>query len=67
MGVLFIGCFALNPVEAGSVTSESIWDENNALQKAQNQVPTGRTITHEHCTEIEVLETSRYRCTVTYD
>lgn len=67
MGVLVIGAVVISPVNAGSVTSESIWDENNALQRAQNQVPSGRTITGEHCTEIEVRESSRYRCTVTYE
>lgn len=67
MGVLVIGAVVISPVNAGSVTSESIWDENNALQRAQNQVPSGRTITSEHCTEIEVRESSRYRCTVTYE
>ena len=67
LGVLVTGAVTLNPVQAGNVTSESIWDENNALQRAESQVPTGRTITGEHCTEIEVRESSRYRCTVTYE
>ncbi|EAU74010.1 hypothetical protein [Synechococcus sp. RS9916] len=69
VGALVSGAIVLSPVQAqaGSVTSESIWDENNALQRAQSQVPTGHRITSERCTEIEVRESSRYRCTVTYE
>ena len=67
VGALVSGAIVLSPVQAGSVTSESIWDENNALQRAQSQVPSGHKITSEHCTEIEVRESSRYRCTVTYE
>ena len=32
---LVSGAIVLSPVQAGSVTSESIWDEDNALQRAQ--------------------------------
>ncbi|WP_115015469.1 hypothetical protein [Synechococcus sp. UW140] len=62
-------CSAITPlpVMAGSVTAESIWDQNNALERAQNQVPKGRTITGQHCTELQVRESYRYRCTVTFN
>ncbi len=62
-------CSAITPlpVMAGSVTAESIWDENNALERAQEQVPKGRTITGQHCKEFQVRESYRYRCTVTFN
>ena len=52
-------------VWAGSATAESIWDRNNALERAREQVPAGATVTRERCQEIEVgLDNIRYRCSV---
>ena len=54
-------------VQAGSVTSESIWNEENALQNAKQQVPSERTITRQKCRTIQVRDSDRYRCTITYE
>ena len=54
-------------VQAGSVTSESIWNEENALQNAKQQVPSERTITGQKCRTIQVRDSDRYRCTITYE
>ena len=54
-------------VQAGNVTAESIWSQDNALQKAEQQVPPNRTITGQQCTTIQVRNSDRYRCTVTFD
>jgi hypothetical protein len=52
---------------AGSATAESIWDKGNALQRAQEQVPRGATVTGSRCTEVNVRTGNyRYICTVTY-
>ena len=70
----FFGCclavtFSVIPssVQAGSVTSESIWNEENALQNAKQQVPSERTITGQKCRTIQVRDSDRYRCTITYE
>ena len=54
-------------VQAGNVTAESIWSQDNALQKAEQQVPPNRTITGRECRTIQVRNSDRYRCTVTFD
>jgi len=66
LGALLLA--ALPPAaQAGSVTAESIWDQNNALQRAQEQVPRGATVTGSQCTEVNVRTGNyRYICTVTY-
>ena len=70
---LFGCCLAItfsvipSAVQAGSVTSESIWNRENALQKAKQQVPSERTITGQKCRTIQVRDSDRYRCTITYE
>jgi hypothetical protein len=66
LGALLLA--ALPPAaQAGSVTAESIWDKGNALQRAQEQVPRGATVTGSRCTEVNVRTGNyRYICTVTY-
>ena len=54
-------------LQAGSVTSESIWSQDNALQRALQRVPSDRTITRQKCKTIQVRNSDRYRCTITYD
>ena len=54
-------------VQAGNVTAESIWSQDNALEKAEQQVPPNRTITSQQCRTIQVRNSDRYRCTVTFD
>jgi hypothetical protein len=65
-GALLLAALPL-AARAGSVTAESIWDQGNALQRAQEQVPRGATVTGSHCTEVGVrMGNYRYICTVTY-
>lgn len=55
------------PLQAGSVTAESIWDRRNARQMALQQVPRGSQVTRVSCTEIGLsMADWRYRCTVWY-
>ena len=55
------------PVQAGSVTAESVWDQSNAIQRAQSQVPAGATVTRNACTVVNVRTgNDRYICTVYY-
>jgi hypothetical protein len=52
-------------VLAGSITSSSVWNRENALQRARDQMPAGATVTRERCEEIGVgFDNFRYRCTV---
>jgi len=52
------------PIQAGSITAESVWDEADATQRAEEQVPQGSTVTDTKCRVIQVKESDRYRCTV---
>ncbi|MFM7265372.1 MAG: hypothetical protein ACKOZW_07240 [Cyanobium sp.] len=56
------------PTLAGSVTADSIVDQEGARQAALEQVPRGATVTGSRCQEIGVggLDNPRYRCTVEY-
>lgn len=56
------------PALAGSVTADSIVDQETARQAALQQVPRGATVTGSRCQEIGVggLDNPRYRCTVEY-
>ena len=55
------------PAQAGSVTSESIWSQSNAVQRAQSQMPAGATVTRTSCTDVNVRTgNDRYICTVFY-
>ena len=66
--ILILSLYALSaPALAGSVTAESIWNENHALDLAKSKVPKGHQITDENCTVIQVTDNDRYRCTVNYD
>ena len=65
-GALLLAALPL-AARAGSVTAESIWDQGNALQRAQEQVPRGATVTGSHCTEVGVrMGNYRYICTLDY-
>ena len=52
------------PVQAGSITAESVWSEDDATQRAEVQVPKNSTITNTQCQTIQVRNSDRYRCTV---
>ncbi|WP_082818471.1 hypothetical protein [Prochlorococcus sp. MIT 1306] len=50
---------------AGSINAESDWNQNNAIERARQQIPADTTISGEKCTTIEVgLGNTRYRCRV---
>ena len=52
---------------AGSITAESIWDQQNAIQRAQQQLPANATVTNTRCTEVNVRTGNyRYICTLEY-
>ena len=52
--------------QAGSITASSIWDENNAVERAQEQMPAGAVVTAKRCQEIDVRGYTRYSCTVEF-
>ena len=52
--------------QAGSITASSIWDKNNAIERAQEQMPAGAAVTAKRCQEIEVRGYTRYSCTVEF-
>jgi hypothetical protein len=56
------------PALAGSVTADSILDQEGARQAAMEQMPRGATVTGSRCQEIGVggIDNPRYRCTVEY-
>jgi hypothetical protein len=55
------------PVSAGSVTADSIIDQDSALQEATSQVPEGATVTGSRCQQIVLPGNSfRYRCSVEF-
>ena len=53
--------------QAGSITASSIWDKNNAIERAQEQMPTGAVVTATRCQEIEVRGYTRYSCTLEFN
>ena len=52
------------PVQAGSITAESVWSEDDATQRAEVQVPKNSTVIDTQCETIQVRNSDRYRCTV---
>ena len=52
--------------QAGSITASSIWDKNNAIERAQEQMPAGAVVTAKRCQEIEVRGYTRYSCTLEF-
>jgi hypothetical protein len=57
-----------NPAaQAGSITAESIWDQKNAIERAQQQLPANATVTNTNCTVVNVRTGNyRYICTLEY-
>ena len=54
------------PAQAGSITASSIWDKNNAIERAQEQMPAGAVVTAKRCQEIDVRGYTRYSCTLEF-
>lgn len=55
------------PALAGSATADSVWDRDNAKQRAMQQVPAGATVTSTRCEDFSVgMDNTRYRCTVEF-
>ena len=52
--------------QAGSITASSIWDKNNAVERAQESMPTGAVVTAKRCQEIDVRGYTRYSCTLEF-
>jgi hypothetical protein len=53
--------------QAGSITAESIWDQKNAIERAQQQLPANATVTNTKCTVVNVRTGNyRYICTLEY-
>ena len=64
-GALILGLASV--AQAGSITSESIWDKNSAIQRAQAQLPANATVTNTRCTVVNVtIGNYRYICTLDY-
>ena len=65
---LLIPLLAPWAARAGSITDESIWDQNDATQRALQRLPRGATVTGTRCQEFGVggMDNPRYRCTVNY-
>ena len=66
---LFAALLLLAPCSAwaGTAVGESIWDRNNALQRAMQSVPAGAQVTNTQCQDIEVgTGNDHYLCQVTY-
>ncbi len=66
VAALFVA--ALGPsAQAGSITSSSIWNRSNALDRARQQMPKGSIVTGERCRDVEVgIGNTRYVCTVEF-
>ena len=54
------------PAQAGSITASSICDKNNAVERAQEQMPAGAVVTASRCQEIDVRGYTRYSCTLEF-
>jgi len=64
-GALALG--TADTAQAGSITAESIWDQSNAIQRAQSQLPAGASVSRSECTVVNVRTGNyRYICTVFY-
>jgi len=55
------------PASAGEAVGESIWDQQNAIDRAMQSVPSGATVNTTNCQSVEVgTGNYRYICTLTY-
>ena len=61
-----VALVAMAPVQAGSITRSSIWNQASAMRDARSRVPQGAQITGSRCERISVANDFRWQCTVTY-
>ena len=61
-----VALVATSPVQAGSITRSSIWNQAAAMRDARSRVPQGAQITGSRCERISVANDFRWQCTVTY-
>ena len=61
-----VALLAAAPVQAGSITRSSIWNQAAAMRDARSRVPQGAQITGSRCERISVANDFRWQCTVTY-
>ena len=64
--LLGVALVAAAPVQAGSNTRSSIWNQAAAMRDARSRVPQGAQITGSRCERISVANDFRWQCTVTY-
>ena len=63
---LGIALLTASPVQAGSITRSSIWNQAAAMRDARSRVPQGAQITGSRCRRISVANDFRWQCTVNY-
>ena len=63
---LGIALLAASPVQAGSITRSSIWNQAAAMRAARSRVPRGAEITDSHCEQIAVANDFRWQYTVNF-
>ena len=61
-----VALMAAAPVQAGSITRSSIWNQAAAMRDARSSVPEGAQITGSRCRRISVANDFRWQCTVNY-
>ena len=61
-----VALVATSPVQAGSITRSSIWNQAAAMRAARSRVPQGAQITGSRCERISVANDFRWQCTVNY-
>ena len=61
-----VALVAAAPVQAGSITRSSIWNQAAAMREARSRVPQGAQITGSRCQRISVANDFRWQCTVNY-
>ena len=61
-----VALVAAAPVQAGSITRSSIWNQAAAMREARSRVPQGAQITGSRCERISVANDFRWQCTVNY-
>ena len=66
-GLMALALGSIGSAQAGTAIGESIWDQNNATDRALQLVPRGAVVTSTDCQSVEVgTGNVRYICRVTY-